>query len=316
MIVTGYFSVYLPVNLYIKNEFYNTELTKFEFTIADIKCKFVLSSNNKSIEKISLIVPMEYDDEKYPIWTKDSNNNFVSNEENEAYARNFISEMEYYVAIKLQDFLDGYSKSSNQIPYRIHDGESLSTKYSLSTEPPISTTNYDGDDYPIETNTINDKELMDAIAYAEKEKDYFDTAWQILLDIDSYIEIGKLEISLLQMATLLELLISTPLSQYLDNFGNYTDPNHSKATYKKKFYYKYYQYGFNLLGYKPLTSDLLNSIDVIYETRNKLIHRGYRLRDVPLFKNSGIHPYQFKSIVHDLKNDCIEVHNILKEYTK
>lgn len=302
MIVKGIWIVFLPLTFHIGNEFKKTTLSNFRFELNGASCELLQNHENNTIDRIKLVIEDHYSHEHLPA------------HENFDYMSEFERRMSFTVSKTVQDFLDGFSKSTNSVYYQIFDGRDFITKYSFEIQPNICSGSSGGDE--IERGIyLDDKDLESTIAFASKEKSFFDNAWFYLRDAEHLIEVGKFEIALINLANMLEFLVKVQLRDLLDDNGRFKDKQHKDKIIElfgqdgnPSFADKYYNYGLKLIGGLSLPKELLDTVDLIYKTRNKLAH-GYRLNETKLISENEVLDYNYHLLLHSLLNDCIELYN-------
>ncbi|MEA4825149.1 MAG: hypothetical protein VB130_00720 [Clostridium sp.] len=301
MRVKAIWIVDLPLKFCIGNNFKKTQLTQFSFNIDEINFILLKNFSENIIEKVKIIMFENYDD------------NYLPSFKNIEYLSEFQDKISYKAGKAMQSFLDGFSKTTNSEYYQIFDGEDFTTPYTLDIIPNImkgnSTNN--GIDRLI---YLDDDTLKKSINFACKEKNTLDIAWYFLKEAEHLIYIGKYELSLINMAIMIEFLVTSQLSSFLDNQGHFKNRNkHSKEIAQRygerpTFCEKYFKYGLQLVTSEILSDNILNTIDFIYKVRDKLAH-GKKLQDIKLLKEVLTNEYQMKDLFWQLLNDVIEVYN-------
>jgi|GEM_PF-2284380 len=305
MKVKGVWIVDLPLTFNIGNSFYDTELTNFMFEINEAKCELIKDINGKYLDKIKVSVTDSYDDDCLPSY------------EHTEYLMEFTKQMSHKVSSSVQLFLDGFTYSYRHVPYRIFDGEDFITPYKFSIEPGIASGASDGDRMERGVNFDNHC-LHKSVYFANKDKDYLDTAWSILNDIEYYLDIGKYKVAIISMATMVEMLIKTTLKEFLNSNGKYKKTiNTSKLKNTKKpgdrpsFADKYYRFGLGLLSEK-IDEDLADWVDVIYSMRNDIAH-GSLLSETSFFIEENVNPHDYYNYLHHMRNVSVEVYNFFSD---
>ena len=300
MRVRAVWIVKLPLKFYVGNNFNKTPLTKFVFNVDDMNFELLKSSEN-TIERVKITLFEEYDD------------NFLPSYENSNYLSEFINKLSYKASKTMQRFLDGFSKTTNAEYYQIFDGEDFTTPYELEISPNIMTGS-GIDEVSNECIYLDDETLTKSINFISKEKNTIDNAWYFLRDAEYLIDIGKYEISLINMAIMIEFLVKAQLSNFLDD-NDYFIKVHArniKSIYgdKASFVERYFRYGLTLVTEKYLSDDIHDTIDFIYKVRNKLAH-GKKLQDLKMVNENDdlVNENEMSHLFKQLFNNVVEIYN-------
>lgn len=295
MRITAIWVIDLPLTFHTGNRFKNTTLNIFNFRIDDIDIEFV--KDKGEIKKVKLKLHHEYDDDYLPSYKHIE----------------YLSSFSDFITIKagktIQSFLDGFSKYSDDEYHQIFDGEDFITNYKLTIEPNILSGS--GSDNK-RCYYLDDEILIKAIEFASKDKSVFDNVWYLLRDAEHNMELGKYEISLINMAISIELLVTYSLRHILGNKGIFDNTHKQKivAIYGRgaSFVDKYFRYGIPLVTDSVLEEDILGSIDFIYKLRNKLAH-GKNFYDIKIVRENNIDEYNVRAIWFDLLSVSTDVYN-------
>lgn len=155
--------------------------------------------------------------------------------------------------------------------------------------------------------------LSKAVSYANKEKNYLDNAWYYLRDAEHYIDFGKFEMDIVNMATMLEFVIKFQLKGYLNRNGYYKLKTHKDNVCnlyggRPSFTNRYFRYGLGLITDKTLDENMLNTIDLIYTARDKIAH-GKRIHETKIILSKKIEAPDYRDTLMDLYENCIDVYN-------
>jgi hypothetical protein len=306
MRVKGTWVVYLPFTFLKGNSSKQTSLTNLEFQIHSLDCELLMKKDTNVIDRIKVIIEDEYDEQYLPSY------------EHMEYLTEFENNMQFKVCNAIQDFVDGFSNHTDYIYFRVFDGNSFTTKHEFRIEPNICNGDDDGNDFDNGLD-FDDEALNGSIAFANKEKNYLDLAWYYLRDAEHFIDVGKYEIAIINMAIMLEFLINTKLKDYLDDKGSYKDQIHKdyiKNNYCNNgwpsFADKCYRYGLTIVDGKTFDEEILETIDIIYKTRDKIAH-GKKLKDTPFMKTNKIKAKDYYTFSLNLKVDCDLIYNYFKK---
>lgn len=276
MDVKGVWTVELPIQLSVFNSFENSELTIFDFEIKGVACKLLKNCDERIIDRIQVTIISELDDELYPYWNNDENRNNEFDKTKMIEIMKFVDEMQRDVANIIEDFINGFTKSSGGIATRIFNGEDFITKYKMTFEPTLFA---EGNHDPTgkERWCISDSEMKLAIEYASKEKDDLDIAWTFLNESEYFADMGKYEVAIINIAIMIEFLVTSKLNGILKVDGKFRDKKVQIKMGGKSFVERYFKYGLNELGY-PLPKDyILEMTDIIIKVRNRVIHRKMKV---------------------------------------
>lgn len=302
MRVHSIWEVSLPLQFVVGNKFSNTELSQFAFEIDGVNIELLKEPDANLINRIRLDLYEEYDDK------------FLPSHEHYEYLSDFSSLATYRAGLAAQKFLDGFSRNTNDENHQIFDGEDFLTQYKFHIEPSILTGsgNSGGRSY-----YLDDEILTKSIDFAKKKKGVLDNSWFLIRDAEHAMELGKYEISLIYMAIVVELLISSALNGYLKDNGKFKSKVHEakiKTLFGEKasFVDRYFSYGLSLITNKKLSDEVLQYIDFIYKLRNKLAH-GKQLFEIELIKENDIDELNIRDYLQEFINNITEVHNFLFE---
>jgi len=304
MKVQAIFNVELPLRFCIGNDFKKTPLTQFLFSIDDIHFELVKNVDKNIIEKVIVKLADDYDD------------NFLPSDTNYEYLQQFKRSITYKASSTLQKFLDGFSKSKNGSNYfQIFDGEDFITPYKVEISPNIMMGNSNGN-CKRGCSYLDDETFNASITFATKEKELIDNAWFMLREAEHLTEIGNYELALINMAIMIEFLITAKLTDFIDENGYFLSSY--SAEFKKQyktptFVEKYFLYGLSLLGDQKPSHDLLESIDYIYKVRSKLAH-GKRLYTIKIINDNEITPYNIGDIWNYLLINVNEIYYFFRDF--
>jgi hypothetical protein len=287
----------LPLKFLNRNNFKKTKLTKKSFSIKDVYVELITQSDTGIIDKVIIEFTEEYDE------------NYLPSYDNMDYLMDFQDIVSYKAGTVIQDFLDGFSRSTNGEYYQIFDGEDIVTPYEFNVSPNI----LQGSGNTGNSQTYLDDDILNkSIDFANKKKTTIDISWYLLRDAEHAMELGKYEISIIYMAITIEMLVTSALSDFLDDNGSFSDHHKKEITdmygSRPSFIEKYFEYGLALKADKKMPKDLIDYVDFIYRVRNKLAH-GRQIYDIDLIIENGINEYNIRDYWHDLHNKAIEVHN-------
>lgn len=138
---------------------------------------------------------------------------------------------------------------------------------------------------------------MGAVSFFDAVNDHLKQAFIYLKEGEYFFEIGRYNSSIIQFAIILEYLIDYQLNlkgmideegkykkPYIDLCNNLWKKKVGKSNYRIPFSFRKYVYVLSEFGF-ALDRDVINAIDSVYKTRNKLAH-GYDLYET--FKIYGI----------------------------
>lgn len=307
MKIKGIWIIELPILLSLHSDFYDKDCTLHNFEINDVSCDFLESEKYNALDRIKVEINRDMNDNIYPYYTKDVKGQWVCDDDKMREVILFSNKMENEVRLIVEDVLDGISKYSGATATRIHDGEDFITKHQIVFEPPI---------LGIVGNRINgkgnwfvaDDELNLAIEYATREKSHLDIAWKFLNESDYFLDMGKYEMSLINMAVMIEILVTTRLSSMLNESGYFKDSKLQKKHSRKSFVEKYFCFGLTSIGLDLPDEDLLESVDIIMKTRNKIMHKGKTLSEA--FSDIGyiIEPKDLPFHIHGFHQDSEQIY--------
>lgn len=100
----------LPLKFSIGNHFKKTTLDKFSFRIRKVDIELLKDASNNFIDKAKIKLVDEYD------------NLYLPSYENISYLSKFYEDITYRAGTAIQDFMDGFSRYSNDQYYQIFDG--------------------------------------------------------------------------------------------------------------------------------------------------------------------------------------------------
>lgn len=302
MKIDGIWIVELPIKLNIGNKFKSTPLTQFCFELDNIKYELLKNKDKNYIDKLKISFSEEYDDK------------YAYLEGYNEYLDDFIDRISYRISKIAQRFMDGFSKAIHGEYYQIWDGKDFATNYEFQISPGILSGGFSqGIISSDDIYNFDDDIFNKSIAFTLKDNGVLDNAWFFYRDAEHMADIGRFDLSILNMAMMFEFLVKYILRDYLDENGRYIDDTHREnikslfgksATFKER----YFDYGLHLVTTQLLPKSLLDSIDFIYKVRNKLAH-GKRLEEINYIKEVGIEEYKIKDFFHDLLNDTVEVYN-------
>jgi len=163
---------------------------------------------------------------------------------------------------------------------------------------------------------LDDEILNASITFATKDKELIDNAWFLLREAEHLTEIGNYELALINMAIMIEFLITYKLKDIINDNGyfgtSYSDE--LKERYKNpSFVDKYFRYGLGLIGNQRPSDELLETIDYIYKVRNKLAH-GKQLYTIKFIKDNEITPYNIGEIWNDLLISVNEIYYFFRDF--
>ncbi|MBP8893768.1 MAG: hypothetical protein KBH09_15555 [Saprospiraceae bacterium] len=287
----------LPLKFLNRNDFKKAKLTKEDFYINDVYVKLITQSDTGIIDKVKIEFSEEYDENNLPSY------------EHMDYLSDFHGIVSFKAGTAMQDFLDGFSRSTNDEYYQIFDGEDFVTPYEFNVSPNI----LQGSGNTGNSQTYLDDDILNkSIDFANKKKNMLDIAWYLLRDAEHAMELGKYEISIIYMAITTEMLVTSALSEFLDDYGIFIDPYKKEINNiyggRPSFVEKYFEYGLTLKTDKKMPEDLLGYVDFIYRIRNKLAH-GRQIYDIDLIKENEINEYNIRDHWRDFHNKIIDVHN-------
>lgn len=309
MKVIGTWTIFLPLTFHCGDDFKGTSLTNTKFTIHDVECELLISANIDYFDRIKATIKGEYIDAFLPAF------------QNHKYMSEFVKNMSFEVGKSIQDFLDGFSKSRDYIYFRVFDGEDFTTKYEFDITPNICDGAYNGDENK-KGVYLDDDVLSKSVIYANKEKDYLDNAWYYLRDAEYFIDVGKYEMAIINMATMLEFVIKFQLKDYLDYRGSFKSQIHKENIEKAygnagypSFANKYYVYGLSLIVKIPLDEEVIMVVDSIYTARDKIAH-GKRLHETGIIMKNEISAPDYRYALMDLFETCIIIYNYFYDLDK
>jgi len=274
-----------------------------KFSIYDVSFEFI--KNDVGIISGLKIQSKENFDDKYIPIEK------AFHEYNEEYYHRSV----FRVGKITQDFFKGISREINEYCHPVFDGDDFTLKYTFEMEPQFIHGDYSKTVFPC---FFDDKMFEHALQYISKEKDAFDIARLVIRDVQYYNDIGKYEMSILNQAILIEMLVKNRLSQYLDENDDtkFKDENiqsklKDKYGSRPSFAVKYIVFGLQELeGLKLPDSFELEYIDLIYKIRNKIAH-GISLYEIPIIKQNKISIENIRNYIHVCQNSCVELFNFL-----
>lgn len=269
-----------------------------------MKIELLKNPETALIDKVKIQVTEEYDESFLPPF------------ENLNYLSSFSNNLTYKAGTAIQRFFDGFSRHTDDVYHQIFDGEDFIMPYNYSIEPNLlsgSGNSANGHYY------LDDEILNKSIQFANQKKDVLDNAWYLLRDAEHSMEMGKYEISIIYMAIMIEFLVISQLSDYLDDNGNYKEPHKTKIeqSYGRRpsFVDKHFRYGLPLITDNKLPEEVLISTDFIYRVRNKLAH-GKPLFEIEVINDNNITELNIRDIWFDLINDTAQVYNFFYDIIK
>lgn len=290
----------LPLNFAIGNGFKQTELNRFIFAINDVNIELLKNQEKQNIDRAKIELIDEYDEAYMPM-----------NEHLEKYS-SFLDHITFKAGSALQGFLDGFSKHTNNRYYQVFDGEQFITNHSFSIFSGTSTRKRNR----LRSPYLDDETIKKSIDFACRKKNVLDYAWYMLRDAEHSADLGKYEMSIIYMATTIELLVTSALSNYLDENGEFKKIHKKKieSLYGKKtsFVNRYFDYGLTLITDKKLEDGIIEGINFIYRLRNRLAH-GKLFLDIDLIKENGIDVYNIRNYCNQLIICIDEVYNFFYE---
>lgn len=302
MVINALWIVDLPIRFTVGDHFKKTELSIFSFVINDVNIELLKNNEEKILDKVKISLSVDYDDDYLP---------FIDNVE---YYSSFIKQITIKVGSAIQGVLDGFSKATTDEYYQIFDGEDFITPckfYFLSSSE--STNN------GVSTYYLDDDKLMESIEFAGKRKNALDNAWYLIRDSEHSMDLGKYEISLIYMAISVELLVTSALTDYLNEKGKFTGEHKRSIELLygtcPKFVDKYFNYGISLITSKKLPEKTLEMVDFIYTLRNRIAH-GKLLYEIDLMVENNIDIHNIRDYWFSFIQCVTEVYNYFFELNK
>ena len=215
--------------------------------------ELIKQSNTDIIDKVIIELAEDYDE------------NYLPSYDNMNYLMDFRDIVSYKAGTAIQDFLDGFSRSTNDEYYQIFDGEDFVTPYEFNVSPNI----LQGSGNTGNSQTyLDDDILKKSLDFANKKKNTLDISWYLLRDAEHAMELGKYEISIIYMAITLEMLGTSALSDFLDDNGNFSDHHKKEITNmygsRPSFMEKYFEYGINEYNIRDYWHDFHNKTIAVH----------------------------------------------------
>ena len=295
MLVKNIWFIELPFNLQIHNDFYNTGLSNYKFDFDDIKIELIISKSKKSTNEIKITIIGEYSDDYLPA------------HEHMDCLIEFNHDMTIETGVLVQKFFDGVSRYTVNDDITIFDGRDFCVKYQFEMEPPLLNASYSLDDR--DTFNLNDSNILEVKDYVNRKPNTIDNVWNLLKEAENAYEYGKYAIAILNMAMMLELLITSKLQKFLNTNGRFKKELGEKliSEFGKRpsFACKYYVFGLKLITDQVLDDDLIESVSNVYRLRDKIAH-GYSLFEIKLIEELEIDELNCKDYI------CFEVNQMYK----
>lgn len=287
----------LPFDITIENNFYNTRLTKFEFSIGDVSILLDKNENDNRISQIKVTTHNEYDSRYLPSY------------QYKKYLFEFTDLITLKAGIAVQRFFDGVSKFTNNDNPILFDGKDFTVNYRLEINPNIMSGSYSESR---ESYNLNDDKVSKIISFATRDRTVLDNAWYLLREAESSNDLGKYEISILNMAIMLELLVTATLDKFLNSKGRFKgehgDNLKKEFDNRPSFADKYFVFGLRLITDVELSADIIESIDLIYKVRDKIAH-GKKIYDIKIIKEKAIDETNIKNVMRNLLSKSIDTYN-------
>lgn len=268
--------VNLPLKIATGNQFKKLNLNNLSFSIRDVEIQLLINICTNIVDRVEIKLEEEFKEA------------YLLSPENTNYLSEFYKNIINRAGTAIQSFLDGFSKYTNDEYYPIFNGKDFTTVFGFETTPPIMVSSRN------ESNRhlyLEDDKLNYTVKFATKNKNTIDAKWYLRVAEHSF-EQEKYEISLITMASMFDLLVSSHLAKFFDDKGDFAKVNQGNVN-NPSFVQRYFKYGLTLITSKELNIDTLDAVDFIYKVEDKLVH-GKNLYDIQLIKERGINEYNIR----------------------